>query len=212
MGVRNISIIFCCLILLIVQKAYTQEVSEEDFQEIVKELNYDKTKRALRLRDKFKLEPVKEEKEPPAFSFLSKMVLELCAYVMIVILLIFILYLIFSNIKTDKKISQSEEELGEIEDIEEIDATALYNSAIVAGDYRLAIRMQFIKALQVLSEKDLIQWEIEKTNRDYYREISEADLKKSFRELANIYERVWYGEQDNHKYHSDFIVVSVYLF
>ena len=48
--------------------------------------------------------------------------------------------------------------------------------------------------IKSLSDKELIKWKKDKTNRTYFNELTKTDLKDSFRELTNIFERVWYGE------------------
>lgn len=173
-----------------------QEITETEFEEVVEELEYDKTRRALRLRDKFipKFEE-QEELDVPETGLFSKVLLELLAYALVLVLIGIIIYMIFSNVNIDKKLEQVESDFEEIEDLDDIDAASAYAAALAAGDYRLALRMQFIKLLQLLSEKEKIVWEKEKTNRDYYRELSPSEIKQRFRNLATIYERVWYGNQ-----------------
>jgi uncharacterized membrane protein required for colicin V production len=63
-------------------------------------------------------------------------------------------------------------------------------------DFRAAIRYQFLFILKKLSDKKLIDWNIEKTNKDYLHEIQDKNLKKKFRELVHIFDYVWYGEFD----------------
>lgn len=61
-------------------------------------------------------------------------------------------------------------------------------------DYRSAIRYQFLFALKKLSDKNLIQWNPEKTNRDYLRELKNENLREDFRKIAYVYDYIWYGE------------------
>ncbi len=61
-------------------------------------------------------------------------------------------------------------------------------------DYRLAIRYSYLKSLKKLAEFDIIEWDYEKTNSDYYREIKNLDLKNQFQYISYIYNYCWYGE------------------
>ncbi len=63
-------------------------------------------------------------------------------------------------------------------------------------DYRSAIRYHFLFALKKLSDKNLIQWNPEKTNRDYLRELKNENLREDFRRIAYVYDYIWYGEFD----------------
>ncbi|MGL6037559.1 MAG: DUF4129 domain-containing protein, partial [Soonwooa sp.] len=44
------------------------------------------------------------------------------------------------------------------------------------------------------SDRKLIDWNIEKTNRDYCRELKNDDQKTQLNRLTYIFENVWYGE------------------
>lgn len=61
-------------------------------------------------------------------------------------------------------------------------------------DFRSAIRYRFLYYLKKLSDSKKIDWNPEKTNRDYYREITDEKLKKQYQSLSYIFEHVWYGE------------------
>ena len=61
-------------------------------------------------------------------------------------------------------------------------------------DYRLAIRYHFLRMLKTLTDKNLIDWNPEKTNRDYISEISASELKEQFKDASRIFDYVWYGE------------------
>lgn len=81
-----------------------------------------------------------------------------------------------------------------IDDINNIDIDEIIKKAIESKDYRKAIRYLFIKTLKHLSFKEIINWQINKTNRDYYYEISDKDIKEQFIKLSQIFTYVWYGD------------------
>lgn len=180
--------------MLCAQEQEFSQVKESQYLEAKDKLGYDKTKRVLVLRDRFKALP-KEKKRKGSGLLNSLGLLRLLAYVLVIVLIIVILYMVFNNIKIDKDVKVHDDVMSdEIENIEEIDADAEYKAALANGNYRLAIRMMFIKSLQKLSANNLIEWEKEKTNRDYTRELNDVSLRQSFRRTASIYELVWYGD------------------
>jgi Domain of unknown function (DUF4129) len=73
------------------------------------------------------------------------------------------------------------------------DLDSWLDKAIVEGNYRLAIRFEYLKILQQLSFYKLIDWEVQKTNLDYYNELTNNQLKPIFKESTQLYDRVWYG-------------------
>ncbi|MBW8524639.1 DUF4129 domain-containing protein [Chryseobacterium chendengshani] len=94
--------------------------------------------------------------------------------------------------KRNKKVVITDEELHE--NIHEIN----FPESIVAfersKDYRSAIRYQFLFVLKKLSDKKLILWNPEKTNKDYIAEFKVPLLKEEFSNLSYIFDYVWYGE------------------
>ena len=62
--------------------------------------------------------------------------------------------------------------------------------------YRLAIRLRYLKSLQLMDEYGIIQWKDYKTNHDYYFEIEEKALKSLFIQSTNLFEIAWYGHID----------------
>lgn len=81
------------------------------------------------------------------------------------------------------------------------DLDILLNKAIEAGNYRLAIRFEYLKILKQLSHFNLIDWQVQKTNLDYYNEIKSTQLKPVFKESSLLYDYVWYGNFDIDKNH-----------
>lgn len=78
--------------------------------------------------------------------------------------------------------------------IEEIDFTNLILNNEKEGNYRNAIRFQYLSMLKSLSAQKLIEWDFQKTNSDYYRELQNPHLKEQFKKVSYLYDHVWYGE------------------
>jgi hypothetical protein len=45
-----------------------------------------------------------------------------------------------------------------------------------------------------MSEKQIIEWDVEKTNSDYLYEIKNERQKEDFAYLSYLYNNIWYGE------------------
>lgn len=79
-------------------------------------------------------------------------------------------------------------------DIHGVDFKTRIAEAIRIGDYRMAVRLHFLSILKQLSDKEKINWRIDKTNHDYYLELSGSAYQQDFFETAFMYEYVWYGD------------------
>lgn len=79
------------------------------------------------------------------------------------------------------------------EDIHAMDFDKLIQEALQLNEYRLAIRLLFLKSLKLLADKHHILWQPGKTNHDYLNELSAQNLKTGFNELNFYFEYAWYG-------------------
>ena len=68
------------------------------------------------------------------------------------------------------------------------------NQAVRSGNYRLAVRYQYLKTIHKLAAKQVIELAADKTNFQYVREIANHDYQNEFASLTLSYEYVWYGE------------------
>jgi len=79
------------------------------------------------------------------------------------------------------------------ENIHEMDFEKLINEATNKGEYRLGVRLIFLYALKMLSDKQLIDWQAGKTNHDYVEELDAKELKVGLNELSFYFDYAWYG-------------------
>lgn len=79
------------------------------------------------------------------------------------------------------------------ENIHEMDFEQLIQQAIDQQDYRRGIRLLFLYALKLLSDRHLIQWNSGKTNHEYVSELHRGDLKSGFDDLSFYFDYAWYG-------------------
>lgn len=191
-------------------RSYNENTIEEKDLTDLKELaKYDKTVNKLTLKNKEKNDEEEQEIKAPNFSFGLGPILTPLLYVFILALVIFIIYIIFSSIKVEKKITPTiDPAKEEIEDIEVIDAESGLELALKAENYREAVRMLFIKLLQVLVQENSIEWKPEKTNRHYLAEMKNHSQVEHFNNLVIAYERIWYGSEPIDKLFFDYLKVD----
>ena len=119
-----------------------------------------------------------------------------------VILILLVIYLIIKAILNKEGTwifgSKSDANLIRYDEIERnlhlIDFEKLIKQSIQSGENRLSIRYYYLFLLKKMSEKELIEWDVEKTNSDYLYEIKSPQLKANFEYLSYLYNYSWYGE------------------
>lgn len=79
------------------------------------------------------------------------------------------------------------------EDIHSMDFDGLIRNALEKKEFRLAIRLLFLKALKLLADHHHIAWQPGKTNHDYIEEVKAQSLRIGFNELNFYFEYAWYG-------------------
>jgi hypothetical protein len=80
------------------------------------------------------------------------------------------------------------------ENIHEMDFDKLIRDAIGKKEYRLGVRLTFLHALKMLSDRQHVDWRPGKTNHDYLAELKEGELKTGFNELSFYFDYTWYGD------------------
>jgi hypothetical protein len=79
------------------------------------------------------------------------------------------------------------------ENIHEIDFDQEIQNAVDNGDHRRGVRLLFLYALKILSDKQYIHWEQGKTNHDYVAEVKEETLRNWLNQLSYYFDYAWYG-------------------
>ncbi|MDR6193420.1 DUF4129 domain-containing protein [Siphonobacter sp. SORGH_AS_0500] len=80
------------------------------------------------------------------------------------------------------------------EDIHAINFQEAIEEASSQRNFRLAVRLLYLRALKTLTDQELIGWQINKTNRTYVYEITEPSVRSRFEQLTSSFEYVWYGD------------------
>lgn len=123
--------------------------------------------------------------------------LKILPYVLL-ILLLYLLIRFFINVNSQalihSKINESIVSLSEDEHIiKNEDIKQLIKKALDNKNYRLAIRFYYLHILKLMTDREIISWEIQKTNDDYLHEINTSELKLPFTKITRLYDYVWYG-------------------
>lgn len=90
-----------------------------------------------------------------------------------------------NHIKIDYNISE--------EDLANMDLDALINLEISKKSYKLAVRYLFLKTLKIMTEKGIIEWKFNKTNKDFLVEVKNKKYFETFKDITKTFEYVWYG-------------------
>jgi len=109
-------------------------------------------------------------------------------------------YLATSNIliftKRQKQIVNPGDEQEMPEDIFAINYQKELDRAIGTEDYRLAVRLMFLRLLKNLSNRNIIQYKQGRTNFEYLSQSFSTGYYSDFFRLTRNYEYVWYGKFD----------------
>jgi hypothetical protein len=131
-------------------------------------------------------------------SVLSSNGLQIFLWILAVLFVLFILYKLFlTEGAFRRKTTTAKNATAAVEEeliTNESDFDALVRQALQQGNYRLAIRYQYLKTLHLLADKKFIELAADKTNYQYVREINNLGYQNDFAALTLNYEYVWYGE------------------
>ncbi|HEX4875979.1 MAG TPA: hypothetical protein VFV31_04860, partial [Chitinophagaceae bacterium] len=111
---------------------------------------------------------------------------------------VLILFLASSDVglfrKRPQSLSKQEDEDEMPEDIFAINYQKEIDKATAKGDYRLAVRLMFLRLLKIMAEKNVIQYKQDKTNLDYLSQLFTTSYHKDFFRITRHYEFSWYGK------------------
>jgi len=118
----------------------------------------------------------------------------------IIVLLIVLLVLKLAGVNYKVLLGKKKVDTAEIdiytENVNEMNFETLIRNALQNKNYRLATRFLYLKNLKLLSDKEIIKWDITKTNISYIYEINDQTLRTKFLDTSLIFDYVWYGEFD----------------
>jgi len=122
-------------------------------------------------------------------------------YVLLGLSILLLAYVVFKSLGVDpvqllrgdaKKVAMPYSE--SLENIHEINFDDEIERAVSSSNFRLAVRLLYLKCLKQLSDTQLIQWQINKTNSAYIYELADPEQQQIFGLLTRQFEYVWYGD------------------
>lgn len=131
-------------------------------------------------------------------GFLNSFPVKIFFWLIAIFFIGFILYKLFfkgglftkGNIKNDNEPA--------VEESEKLSEYSAYNELIheaeLKNDFNLAIRYLYLQSLKKLSDRELILFSPDKTNKLYVQELSGHTYQFEFASLTLNYEYVWYGK------------------
>lgn len=129
-----------------------------------------------------------------------QLLFQLLPYLFVAVCVGFVIWLVYKLnpgailLKSKEKPSvffSEEEEIIKTQNIKELIEKALLNK-----DYRLAVRYYYLFILKKLTDNEIIDYEADKTNSDYFHEIKERLLQNNFQKISVLYDYIWYGSFD----------------
>lgn len=177
---------------------YRNEVfTDSSWEKISKGIDYSNDKEIVVKKQNRK----KKEQETSSnlnLDFLKTGTAKIIFFSAIILILILITYAVIRNsneLKSDKINNHTiitEDNVDEhlvIADLDKMLADAIENS-----NYKLAIRIYFLMIIKTLNQNQIIEWQKEKTNKDYLIEMSAHPDYHIFRKLTNLFDKIWYGD------------------
>jgi hypothetical protein len=176
---------------------YTYEIPDSALQNLKKDEAFWYVNKVPKRQKPPELDPNKKYSEP---FYLQNWFRTLLWIVIIgAFIAVLIWFLIASDIKLFRKkaaVLQSAEDIAINEDIFSINYEQELEKAIANENYRLGVRLMYLHVLRLFSEKDIIQYKMEKTNSDYLLQLYNTSYYKDFFRLTRNFEYVWYGKFD----------------
>jgi len=129
---------------------------------------------------------------------LNKRISEILFHIVFIGIFILLLVVLFGgdiqSILVRNKSSRLDIPVISDENIDNLNFDKIIKTEIDHGNYNIAVRYLYLKLLQSLTVSNLIIWQKEKTNRDYFRELVNSNYSIDFRTITSAYEYVWYGK------------------
>jgi len=198
MIIRNLYLLLLMIILSFSSKASNDsclKISETHWNTVSKEKNYIET-----YTDD---DETKEKKKETSIGKRPSMDFGGFKYVFYIIIagaIIFLVVKILQNINSSPNIDVDKGRvytLSEVEDkMLDIDLDKILNDALLAADFRLALRINFLIIIKMLSLSGKIIWTKEKTNWEYFNELNDPTIALKFKEIVEPFETIWYGEHE----------------
>ena len=123
------------------------------------------------------------------------LILKLLAAIFVLFFLFLVIFKtrIYTVFYSDKAIHSPDFELT-VADETTIDFDEAIRKQIDQKQFRLAIRLLYLKVFNRLKINEYIHFSKEKTYVDYLHDLSNPNLKSRFLVITSLYNRIWYGD------------------
>jgi hypothetical protein len=201
--------VICCLQLLVAiysstfadttattEKVPVEKLDKKQWQKLSAGVDYrdDVKEEQQKRKEKEQLDIPRERFQLPAI-FQNNWVRYGMLFIMAVLLLFFIIRILIQHY--NPSVSSNKEALL-LETIEEnlleSDIDKFIRQALAQSNYRLALRLYYLKCIKELSMHNRVIWKKDKTNYEYLFELKNWEEQESFQKITQNYERMWYGE------------------
>jgi hypothetical protein len=164
------------------------------------------------LRDQSKLETeVTEKVSAPTKSIFDSGFVRTLLWMGAIGIVLFLVYQLLGSQKNlfvrNKKTRVFAEEYPE-ETERPVSLVQRIQDAVAAGNYRLAVRYQYLYLLDGLAAKKLINKLPQKTNQQYLKELSGEAMRSGFATLTLQYEYIWFGKFEPNKEQYDQVLAG----
>ena len=170
---------------------------------------------------KNEVEQIKPPPPPPKYlgvlermlMFFTRGVGKVIIWIIVLSLLCLLLYFVVGKnlggiFRRSKKIMSGLKNTEDDENIYTTNWEALMNKAKEENNLQLSVRYGYMWLLQLLQQRQLINYKQDKTNFEYYQELAKTTYKLQFQQLSRKYEYAYYGNYPlSARDYSDFISV-----
>lgn len=116
-------------------------------------------------------------------------------------LLLFSLFIVvtktrlYSILNFDKEVNMPQYNFGAVEN-QMLDYDNEIQEQVVLQQYRMAVRLHYLKLIDKLRSREYIRFSKDKTNLDYLNDLTSNDFKSQFYTVTQIFNHVWYGDNE----------------
>lgn len=195
---RRIIFVFVYLFILLsaVQAMAAKQMLPKQWQELTNDKNFT-YRNKLEVIEKPPKENFFQTVLSGIYVFFSSNIGKFIIWALFFLLLGWALYKIFLSDRTGLFSRKKETPEGgpapTEEDLMNANWEKLLKQAMADNDVKLTVRYSYMWLLQLLQEKELINYRNDKTNQEYFAELGGTDYKQPFRQLSRQYEYAWYG-------------------
>ena len=206
LSVKKLSITLACTLYLLLQSVCThvyaaQAITPAQWQQLTSDKAFTYKNDTEKIQPPVDYKPGMFSKAVRSFfSFWASKEGNVVLWILVIALGAWVIYKIFFHKDSflfgrNKKIMNAANDPGgeEEKDLATTNWETLLHNAARNNDSRLAVRYSYMWMLQIMQQKGLIQYRIDKTNYEYYTELNETGYKQPFKKLSRDYEYAWYG-------------------